>query len=68
MTHYKLITRVCWARHGVREFTELVNAAFAAGWMPFYDSIQVEKRGLRIVCMAVLAKAVPERSSESVLP
>ena len=48
----KLVTRVAWARRGVREFEEAVNKHLADGWVT--NTLSVKREGLRIVCVALL--------------
>jgi len=49
----KLITRVCWTRRGVAIFTEEINAHLEEGWN--LTALNIEKKGLRFVCFAILA-------------
>lgn len=49
----KLITRVCWTRRGVQLFTDEINAHLEEGWN--LSALNIEKKGLRFVCFAILA-------------
>jgi len=49
----KLITRICWTSCGVDRFTDEVNAHLEEGWN--LTAINIEKKGLRFVCFAILA-------------
>lgn len=49
----KLITRVCWTRRGVDLFTEEINTHLEEGWN--LTALNIEKKGLRFVCFAILA-------------
>lgn len=49
----KLITRICWTRRGVDVFTDEVNGHLEEGWN--LVSLSIEKKGLRIVCFAIVA-------------
>lgn len=52
---YKLITKISLFRFGVKQFMAEVNKAFADGYVPYYpNAVRVEKKGLRIVCVALL--------------
>jgi hypothetical protein len=50
----KLVTKVALFRRGVRKFTEEVNLLLEDGWR--IANISIEKRGLRIICCALLEK------------
>lgn len=49
----KLVTHICWTRRGVQQFTDEVNAHLEDGWN--LTAINIEKKGFRFVCFAILA-------------
>lgn len=49
----KLITRICWTNRGIRLFTEEVNGYLDEGYA--LASLNIEKKGLRFVCYAIIA-------------
>lgn len=49
----KVITRISWTRWGVNAFTEEVNSLLEEGWA--LSAFDVQKKGLRFVCYAILA-------------
>ena len=50
----QIITQVALFRRGVKKFEEEVNAMLDAGYT--VQQISIEKRGLRIICLAVLVQ------------
>lgn len=48
----QIITQVALFRTGVKKFEQEVNAMLDAGYT--IQQISIEKRGLRIICLAVL--------------
>lgn len=50
----KLITRVALLRIGLCKFEDEVNKHLADGWVT--NTLSIDKRGLRIVCSALLEK------------
>lgn len=54
----KLITKVALFRCGVKKFTKEVNQHLDEGWS--LTSLQIDKKGFRIVCWALLERAVLE--------
>lgn len=48
----KLITRVCWTKRGVDLFTDEINNHVEEGWN--ISALNIEKKGLRFVCFAIL--------------
>lgn len=49
----KLITRICWTNRGVQKFTDEINNYLDEGWG--LASLNIEKKGLRFVCFAIIA-------------
>ena len=48
----KLITRICWTRHGIQEFTDEINNYLEEGWN--ISGFNIEKKGFRFICYALL--------------
>jgi hypothetical protein len=48
----KLITRICWTRRGVSQFTDEINSHLEEGWN--LSGFSIEKKGFRFICYALL--------------
>ncbi len=59
----KVISRICWTAWGVSKFTDEVNTELEDGWN--LSAFNIEKKGLRFVCFAILVDLPLEPQLES---
>jgi hypothetical protein len=58
----KLVTRICWTNRGVRLFTKDVNDYLDQGYA--LASLNIEKKGLRFICFAIITDLPLELGEE----
>lgn len=59
----KLITRICWTNRGVQQFTDEINEYLDQGYA--LASLNIEKKGFRFVCFAIITDLPLEPEAES---